>query len=196
MPPASRYIYRTPPQLSTSVPLMSLGNQGALRGQEEEGINAGGGLPEPAVEEPPGLLWESPVSVPLLGPPGDGATLPQGSCRPEEEEDKGYLRSPSFSGSVGQAVYSPLPGCVGWDLETVGGHISGSLCHQLILCPRKPLPMGLCVLPFRAWVSGSFFTLSLVVRPVCPPQLCRDQLLSSTRGLTGWLIFKSLVILK
>lgn len=47
---------------------MSLGHQGALRGQEEEGINAAGELPEPAVEEPPSLLWESPVSVLLLGP--------------------------------------------------------------------------------------------------------------------------------
>lgn len=112
----------------------------------------------------------------------------RGAADQRRRKVRAIYEVPVSQASVGQAVYSPLPGCVGWDLETVGGNLSGSLCHQLILCPRKPLPMGLCVLPFRAWASGSFFTLSSVVRPICPPQLCRDQLLSSTRGLTGWLI--------
>lgn len=188
--PVSRYIYRRPLQLSTSVPLLSLGHQGALQGQKEEGINAASGLPEPAVEEPPGLLWRSPASVPLSGPRGDWCnTSTVGDADQRRRKVRVIYEVPVSQASVGQPVCSPPLGCVVWDLETVGGHISGSLCHhQLILCPRKPLPMGLCVLPFRAWASGSFFTLSLAVRPICPPQLCRVQLLSSTRGLTGWLI--------
>lgn len=167
-----------------------------MRGQEEEGINAAGGLPEPAVEEPPSLLWEFPVSVPLSGPPGDGTTLPQGSCRPEEEEGKGYLRSPSFSGLSGTGrLLSPArlcwlgPGNCRWEFIRVPvpptyplskkAIANGSLCS-----PFQSL--GVRVLLHTVIGSKAYLSTSTVQGPATKFNQRSDRVAD----------FKSLVILK
>lgn len=120
----------------------------------------------------------------------------RGAADQRRREVRAIYEVPVSQASMGQPIHSPLLGCVCWNLETVGRHISGYLCHhQLILCPRKPLPMGLCSF-FQS--LGFRILLHTVVgdKAYLPTSIMQDPVTKFSQRSDRMADLKSLVILK